>query len=100
MATELTAPGSGPETAPGTPETAQATALTAAQQASSRLEHRASVSRWLLTAPALVTVGVFGVLPLVIIIIYSFLKAAPYGGVVWSPSVESYVSFLFQQDIF
>jgi spermidine/putrescine transport system permease protein len=38
--------------------------------------------------------------PLIIIVIYSFLKAAPYGGVVWSPSIEAYVSFLFQADIF
>src|SRR5262249_16363139 len=65
-----------------------------------KLEHRASVGRWLLTAPALITIGIFGVLPLIIIIVYSFLKAAPYGGVVWSPSVDAYVSFLFQQDIF
>src|SRR5262249_45616276 len=64
-----------------------------------KLEHRASVGRWLLTAPALITIGIFGVLPLIIIIVYSFLKAAPYGGVVWSPSVEAYVNFLFQQDI-
>ena len=42
-----------------------------------------------MTAPALITISVFGILPLIIIVIYSFLKAAPYGGVVWSPSVEA-----------
>ena len=93
--TELTAPGSGPAE-PG----AAATALSTAQQAAVHREDRASIRRWLLTAPALITIGIFGILPLIIIIIYSFLKAAPYGGVVWSPSVEAYVSFLFQQDIF
>ena len=72
--TELAAPDSGP-VAPGP-------ALTTAQAASGHREDKARLSRWLLTAPALVTIGIFGVLPLIIIIIYSFLKAAPYGGVV------------------
>jgi spermidine/putrescine transport system permease protein len=71
-----------------------------AEQDQARVDQRAMRARWLLSGPALVTIGVFGILPLIIIIIYSFLKAAPYGGVVWQPSVEAYVSFLFQQDIF
>jgi len=94
--TELTAPTPGP----AAPEPAPSTQLSNAQQAAIRIEEKARISRWLLTAPALVTISIFGVLPLLIIIIYSFLKAAPYGGVVWSPSVEAYVSFLFQADIF
>jgi spermidine/putrescine transport system permease protein len=94
--TELAAPEQGPVN----PEPAPTPALSAAQAAQQRIEEKASTRRWLLTAPALITVGVFGILPLIIIIIYSFLKAAPYGGVVWSPTVEAYVSFLFQQDIF
>jgi spermidine/putrescine transport system permease protein len=94
--TELAAP----EQGPANPEPAPAPALSAAQQAQRRIEEKAGVRRWLLTAPALITIGIFGILPLLIIVIYSFLKAAPYGGVVWSPSVEAYVSFLFQQDIF
>jgi spermidine/putrescine transport system permease protein len=94
--TELAAPESGP----ATPEPVPSTQLSAAQQAQARIEDKARISRWLLTAPALVTIGIFGVLPLIIIVIYSFLKAAPYGGVVWSPTVEAYVSFLFQADIF
>src|SRR5262245_7537219 len=93
--TELAAP----NPAPAAPEPATAQ-LNAAQQAAARNEEKARISRWLLTAPALITIAIFGVLPLLIIIIYSFLKAAPYGGVVWSPTVEAYVSFLFQQDIF
>ncbi|HVM83734.1 MAG TPA: ABC transporter permease [Candidatus Binatia bacterium] len=96
MATELAAPGSG-STGPGP---AQPATLTTAQAAQARIDQRSFVTRWLLTTPALITIGIFGVLPLVIIVIYSFLKAAPYGGVVWSPSVDAYVSFLFQQDIF
>lgn len=68
--------------------------------ATARVKQRTPRSRWLLTIPALLTIGVFGILPLIIIVIYSFLKAAPYGGVVWSPTVDAYVSFLFQKDIF
>jgi spermidine/putrescine transport system permease protein len=94
--TELAAPAPGP----ATPEPAPSASLSAAQQAQQEIEKKAGVRRWLLTAPALITVGIFGILPLIIIVIYSFLKAAPYGGVVWSPSVEAYVSFLFQTDIF
>ena len=96
--TELTAPKPGPEGT--TPAPAPTTAQSAAQQAADRIEHQAAVRRWLLTAPALAAISIFGILPLIIIVIYSFLKAAPYGGVVWSPSVSAYVSFLFQQDIF
>lgn len=57
-------------------------------------------SRWGLAGPALLIIGVFGVLPLVIMVIYSFLEAGEYGGVVWNFSTEAYVSFLFQRDIF
>ena len=57
-------------------------------------------SRWGLAAPALAIIGLFGVLPLLIMVIYSFLEAGEYGGVVWNFSTEAYVSFLFQRDIF
>ena len=59
----------------------------------------ASRSR-LLAAPALIIVGIFGIVPLLIILIYSFLKAAPFGGVEWEFSTDGYVNFLFQRDIF
>jgi spermidine/putrescine transport system permease protein len=54
----------------------------------------------LLTTPAVLVVGIFGVVPLLIILVYSFLKAAPYGGVVWKFSTDAYLNFLFQKDIF
>lgn len=57
-------------------------------------------SRYGLVAPAIVIVGLFGILPLMIMVIYSFLKAGDYGGVQWIFSTEAYVSFLFQRDIF
>ena len=54
----------------------------------------------LLSLPALIIIGIFGVLPLVIICVYSFLAAAPYGGVQWRFSTDAYLNFLFQRDIF
>lgn len=57
-------------------------------------------SRRLLTLPAVIVIGIFGVLPLLIVVVYSLLKAAPYGGVQWIFSAEAYVSFLYQKDIF
>ena len=63
-------------------------------------ERRFLRSRWLLAGPAMVVVGVFGVLPLLIMLTYSFLVAATYGGVEWEFTTEAYVSFVFQRDIF
>lgn len=54
----------------------------------------------LLVTPALVVIVIFGVLPLLVIFTYSFLKPAPYGGVVWQFSTDAYLNFLFQKDIF
>jgi spermidine/putrescine transport system permease protein len=56
--------------------------------------------RWGLAGPALLVIGVFGIVPLFIILVYSFLKAGGYGGVEWEFSVAAYVQFLFERDIF
>jgi spermidine/putrescine transport system permease protein len=56
--------------------------------------------RALLLAPTVLTIGVFLLLPLIIIAIYSFLTPGTYGGVVWEFSTASYVQFLFEQDLF
>ena len=57
-------------------------------------------TRWLLSLPALLVIGIFGILPLLVIVVYSFLGAAAYGGVEWRFSTDAYVGFLFQKDIF
>ena len=57
-------------------------------------------TRWGLSAPAVIIIALFGILPLLIMVIYSFLEAGEYGGVVWKFSTDAYVSFLFQHDIF
>jgi spermidine/putrescine transport system permease protein len=57
-------------------------------------------TRWLLSLPAVAVIGLFGVVPLIVIVVYSFLGAAAYGGVEWRLSIDAYVNFLFQKDIF
>ena len=57
-------------------------------------------TRWGLSAPAVVIIVLFGILPLLIMVVYSFLEAGQYGGVNWKFSTEAYVSFLFTRDIF
>ena len=74
------------------------TARAAAAQA--LLRRRWLKSRYGLIAPSLIIIGLFGILPLLIMVVYSFLEAGEYGGVVWNFSTEAFVSFLFQRDIF
>jgi spermidine/putrescine transport system permease protein len=69
-------------------------------EAAINADRAASARNRLLAAPALLIVSVFGIFPLLIILVYSFLKAAPFGGVIWAFSTDGYVNFLFQRDIF
>jgi spermidine/putrescine transport system permease protein len=75
------------------PSSQAAEALTEQERAQTR-------TRVLLIAPAMLLIGIFGILPLVIILIYSFLKAGTYGGVEWQFSTDAYLQFLFERDIF
>ncbi len=63
-------------------------------------QHKAARRNRLLTLPALLIIALFGIVPLLIVVVYSFLEAGPYGGVVWHFSTDAYVNFIFQQDIF
>lgn len=54
----------------------------------------------LLMLPTIAVIGFFLVVPLGIIVTYSFLEPATFGGVVWSFSPEAYIQFLFERDIF
>lgn len=54
----------------------------------------------LLALPAIVIMIVLGLIPLMIVVAYSFLKSGEYGGVVPQFSLEAYVSLLFQRDMF
>ncbi len=65
-----------------------------------RAERDQTRRSWLLLSPAMAIIGVFGVLPLFIALIYSFLEPDTYGGVRWIFSTEAYVQLLFERDIF
>jgi len=66
----------------------------------SDLERQRIRTRWSLVAPAMFVIGIFGIVPLLIILVYSFLVAGGYGGVEWKFTTDAYVSFLFDRDIF
>ena len=53
-----------------------------------------------LTLPSVAVIFLFGLVPLLIVMAYSFMKPAVYGGVEPELSLEAYVSFLFQRDLF
>ena len=59
---------------------------------------RARLSAWLGVSPALAAIGVFMLVPIGIIALYSFLTADPYGGVRMQGSFESYIQLLFERD--
>lgn len=56
--------------------------------------------RWLLLSPAIVTIMLFSVLPLGIVLVYSFLTAGDFGNVKWIFSTDGWFSVLFERDIF
>lgn len=57
-------------------------------------------SRWMLLTPALVVLFIAASGPLLIVMLYSFLTAGPYGGVEWSFSIDGWFSVLLQRDFF
>jgi spermidine/putrescine transport system permease protein len=71
--------------------------LIAAQTGHAR---RTRSARRLMLLPALALIGLFGLIPLSISLLYSFLSPDTYGGVEWMFSIDAYVMFLFERDIF
>lgn len=69
-------------------------------KAQSARERRNSRVRTFLLLPALIIIGLFGLTPLSIAVVYSFLEPGTYGGVEWVFSTDAYVQFLFERDIF
>lgn len=51
-----------------------------------------------LLTPFFTVIGIFFVMPLALIVIYSFLKVGPYGGVVWQFSWNAYIQIFFDRD--
>jgi spermidine/putrescine transport system permease protein len=53
-----------------------------------------------LAAPAVAFIGVFLGLPLLLVLVYSFLSRGPYGvGIRWEPTTEAYRQFLFDRAV-
>ena len=55
---------------------------------------------WLLVAPALVVLGLAAILPLLVMLVYSFLTPGEFGNVEWRFSWDGWIGILFQRDIF
>ena len=71
-----------------------------AAAASAAADRRDTISRWLLSAPALLILLFAAIGPLIIVVIYSFLKKGGYGGVEWEFSSDGWYSVILQKDIF
>jgi spermidine/putrescine transport system permease protein len=57
-------------------------------------------TRWYLASPALLIILLAAIGPLFIVLVFSFLTPADYGGVVWKFSGHAWFQVLFQKDIF
>ena len=54
--------------------------------------------RWLGLAPALLTIGMFMILPMCILLVFSFMEADPYGGVDAGFTFEGYIQIFYERD--
>ncbi len=56
--------------------------------------------RWALALPAVTIISLFSILPLIVVVVYSFLSPGDYGNVRWALSFDGWFSVLFERDIF
>ena len=63
-------------------------------------EKRLRNTRLGLLAPGILTIFCIGIMPLSIVLVYSFLEPGDFGGVSWVLSFDAYVQLLFEEDIF
>ncbi len=61
---------------------------------------RSDRNGWLLVTPSLIVLGFAAILPLFVMVVYSFLTPGDFGNVEWQFSWDGWVSILFQRDIF
>ncbi len=83
-----------------TDATAGSSRLTSGAKAGEEARSREVRQRWLLASPALFLIFIAALGPLAIMLVYSFLKAGSYGGVVWEFSLDGWTSVFVQRDIF
>ncbi|NBF03597.1 ABC transporter permease subunit [Pseudomonas sp. Fl5BN2] len=70
-----------------------------ASSISQHLERRKAFRSFLGVSPALVTIGLFLIVPILIVIAYSLMEANPYGGVNKVFSSDAYTSLLFERQL-
>ena len=63
-------------------------------------EKQANRTRAFLLAPGVLTILLIGILPLSIVLTYSFMVPGDYGGVKAEFSIDAYVQLVFEEDIF
>jgi len=63
-----------------------------------RLPRDPTLRRWLALSPAMLTIGIFMIIPMCILLVFSFMEADPYGGVDPGFTVEAYIQILFERD--
>ncbi len=56
------------------------------------------VRRWLGLSPAMAVIGIFMIIPMGILLVFSFMEADPYGGVDAGFTFEAYIQILFERD--
>ncbi|MAK91498.1 MAG: ABC transporter permease [Oceanospirillaceae bacterium] len=56
------------------------------------------VRRSLLLSPAVIMIGIFLIMPLLMVLVFSFLQPGTYGGVIWEFSTDAYRQFFFEED--
>ncbi|MFX4298487.1 MULTISPECIES: ABC transporter permease [Roseobacteraceae] len=71
--------------------------LSRAEAGQKRLDHR---RRWFLSIPALAIITALSLVPMLIVLVFSFLEKDTYGGVVWNFSTAAWVEVFAQRDIF
>ncbi|MBU2981417.1 ABC transporter permease [Lentibacter algarum] len=63
-------------------------------------ETQSAKTRWLLLSPALFILSIAAAGPLLIVLVYSFLTAGDYGGVVWDFSTDAWFNVFAEKDFF
>ena len=56
------------------------------------------IRRWLALSPAMSVIGIFMIIPMLILLVFSFMEADPYGGVDPGFTFEAYIQILYERD--
>jgi spermidine/putrescine transport system permease protein len=83
-----------------TDQSASSSAAASPLLSAERVRAREVRNRWLLASPALFLIFIAALGPLAVMLVYSFLKAGDYGGVVWQFSWDGWFNVFLQRDIF